>query len=173
MRNPTYVVLVAAFAWFGCKNDPGLIAQDAGIAPLQTQPYEVRLRGVNYEAFSYALFEVAEVKASASGVPLTVRLSDTSVDLAEVEHAWLLATVDVPETATFVEFTVRFDDVGAFESAGLAGPVDARHVTLRWRSLVSSLQLHGRTVVHLDVEDSLAVLPSGKRQLLPTVLVQH
>lgn len=146
---------------------------DGGVTPVQTRPYELRLRGVNQEPFGYALLEIAEVRAEVEGNPLTVHLQSTAVNLAEPEHAWLIATVEVPVTASEVAFLVRFDDVGAYETAGLAGAVEARHVTVQWKSDLASLQLHGRAVVHLDVAESLAVLPSGQRQLLPILSVHH
>lgn len=146
---------------------------DAGVPPIQYQQFEVRVLGVNADAYSLLAFDVAELTASAGGVPLPVELAEGRVDLAVYGQAWLVGTIQVPEGTDWVDLAVRFDDAAAYEAVWGTGSIDARRVSLRWRSEVAALQLRGRVVVHLDLGRSLVSRASWQQQLLPVLTVVH
>lgn len=146
---------------------------DAGVTPIQYQQFEVRLLGVNADAYSLLAFDVAELTASAGGVPLAVELAEGRVDLAVFGQAWLVGTIQVPEGTDWVDLALRFDDAAAYEAVGATGSIDARRVSLRWRSEVAAMQQRGRTVVHLDIGRSLVSRASWQQQLLPVLTVVH
>ena len=191
LRKPLFAAL-GALALVGCARSPNPTESPRAATPapraqrpattrpsataiISTQPqtFEVRILGVDPGAYTHVLFDVPDVTASANGVPLTIDPGEDRVDLTNLGQAWLLGRVTGPAGVSAVDFTVGFDDAGAFESPSEAGRIDARHITVSWEAPIDSLQRNGHAVVVLDLADSLVSSGLGGRTLVPQLKIAY
>jgi hypothetical protein len=136
--------------------------------------FELRMLGVGQGDLSSALISVSSVTASARGAPLEVEPVLDTVELTQPDQAWLLGRVRVPEGVERVDFDVRFDDAGGYESKLQSGAVASRRAEIAWSAPVTWLRTHGHAVIHLDLERSLvATGAADSRRLIPAASIHY
>ncbi|NOK18501.1 hypothetical protein [Corallococcus carmarthensis] len=183
MRSWVGALCVAAGLLTGCED--GLAPrpperEEAPVVPavkppkVHTRRFEVRVKGVNAEAYRAVVLPVAGLRAKAGGWELATGVRSRTVDLATPGHASLVGYVDVPEGSADVELTLTWDEAGGYESdpdaadgaAGAeAGVLDARPGTVRLRVSPAAMARHGRVVLEVDVASSLVKGADGRRFL--------
>jgi len=167
LRIALWVAVLSVVA--GCGGDKTrTVKNDASV-----QKFEIRLLGEKPANLTAALVGLSGLDASARGAPLEVEPAADRVDLTVPNQAWLIGKVAVPEGVTEVDFSLRFDDAGGYESAAGNGALEARGAEVRWRAPVEWLQTHGHVVVHVDLSRSLVYRGVDTARLLPNASIHY
>ncbi|WP_434345861.1 hypothetical protein ACN6A1_28660 [Myxococcus virescens] len=143
--------------------------------PVQTedgQRFELRLRGSAAEGYDKLELPIGAVRVTADGAPLKVELAKDSVDVAQADHAHLVAYFYVPEGVERVRVTLQLEGLGGYAQAEGSGFVDASVAPVTFEAPVHELALRGRAVVQLDVARSIMDMGSH-RLLLPNGVVNY
>lgn len=164
------VLLGMAALLTGC--DPGDRTRDL-THEVKVETFEIRLLGSSPGDFSAAVLSVGGVTASARGWALDVEPLLDAADLTATHQAWLLGRVRVPPDADSVDFTVRFDDAGGYESRLGNGMVDSRLAVVSWKAPVAWLRTNGHVVIDLDLQRSLVATGPETRRLIPAATIRY
>jgi hypothetical protein len=139
----------------------------------QQVSYEVRLRGVNTAGASAVFLDVKDLKISAGDHAIATQPGQRKIDLARVNHAWLLGTFVAPPETTKLHVDVVLDDFGAFEASDGAGFIDAQGGVLQFDAPIAWLSQRGQATLELDVARSLVKRGAEERRLVPQVRVLY
>lgn len=115
---------------------------------------ELRMLGTGAEDYSSLMVMANRVEAFADGKPLRVNNTWNAVNLANMQHAEKLATLEVPLGTRNVEFRVSMGAAGGFETATSAGWVDTRQNVISYTTPVAQLAKEGRSVIVVDAKRS-------------------
>jgi hypothetical protein len=163
------ILVICFIAAAGCTTAP----ESAPPAPTQGS-LEVRLLGANPGSLYAVYAEVKELEVTAAGKPVRSYLGQHDINLANVDHAWLLGTFSPPTDAQSVHIKVVLDDYGAWETlTGSAGYLDARNTAIEFDAPVRWLAERGHATVKLDLSRSLVKRADEVRRLHPQVQIAY
>ena len=134
---------------------------------------QIRLLGVNTQAYSSFLVDVENVKAWADGRPLSVEVRPGTVDLTTPNQAFLVGTVTLPADAQNLHVAVQLDRYGGYESPLENGEIDSRGAILRFDAPVTLLGQRNHAVINLNLGASLVSEGPQVRALMPKFELQY
>jgi hypothetical protein len=134
---------------------------------------DLRMRATGAETFAKLLLSATDVRVTADGIPVTVDLVGSLIDLADMANAAKVASFHLPEGAQNVEFVVELAPAGGFETKTDSGWVDTRQTELRFTSSAANLVEKGKAVIVFDAAKSVVPVEAGTVALVPMFRVRY
>ncbi|MDQ3265672.1 MAG: hypothetical protein M3Y59_18780 [Myxococcota bacterium] len=163
----TVAALLFVFCAAGCGEAP---VEENYKTPNANQ---VTMRLLGVRAPGPVLLQVASVAVVVDGQAVSVALEPGAVDLGTADHAWPVATVEIPEGAQQVAMTLEFHPEGSLERAGVPEPLDLRGAPISWMSPATLLLERRKVVLEVDIERSLAERDGQAAFFLPSFVVRY
>ena len=134
-------------------------------------PINLMLRGDNAGSFTSVALKAQSVHVWADGVPQTVTLTGTHMNLANTGNAWLFATFILPPTAVHVRVQLQLETPGHYVNGTGSGSIDLYELPIVLDVKASQLRARHKLVMHDDLARSFT--PEGSGLLfLPDLLIK-
>ncbi|MCK8503153.1 MULTISPECIES: hypothetical protein [Myxococcus] len=170
--NPNWKILSGVFLALSLTACDG--GETVPIDVPQGDRFELRLLGQDAEDYEKLMLGVGRVEVMVQGrlVPFQLSHAARAMDLARTDHAYLLGYFYLPAEADAADVRVHFDDVGAFQTSGGSGLINARSGSLLFTTRRVDLEKRKHVVVQLHLNDSF-FQGRGAKVLLPSTFVVH
>lgn len=152
-------------------------AQQNGETPVGTSTaalaVDLRVKGTGAADYSNVLLAPAAVRAWADGREIPAERVGELVNLAAVNHAEKIATVQVPADAKLIEFEITLAPAGGFESTTASGWINTGSKVLRFRSEFANLAEKNKAVVEINAAKSLVAQDETTLAFVPRFRVMY